>query len=128
MYVYLLQSSSKKTYVGATTNVERRLRQHNKKRSGGAKYTGKWVDRGDTWECVCYASGFPTWIDALQFEWKWKRLSRDVPSKCALQKRMEALTILLASEKSTSSSTPFEEWTYPLEVHEYKNCLKKIEV
>jgi len=120
MYVYLLQSSSKKTYVGATTDVPRRLKQHNKKKSGGAVYTGKWVDRGDTWKCICYVSGFPTWIDALQFEWKWKRLTRDSPSKHQLQKRLEALNVLITSEKSTSSSTPFSEWTYPLEIHELK--------
>ena len=113
MYVYLLQSSSKKTYVGATINVERRVRQQNGKLKGGALYTKKWVNRGDTWTCVGYVSGFPTWVDALQFEWKWKKLSKG----SSLQSRLEALNVLITSDKSTASSTPFSEWE--LKVHEY---------
>ena len=112
MYVYLLESSSKKTYVVATYNVERRVRQHNGVLKGGAKYTGKWVNRGDTWTCMGYVSGFPTWRDALQFEWKWKKLSKG----SSLQSRLEALNVLITSEKSTASSTPFSEWE--LKVHE----------
>jgi|LauGreDrversion4_2_1035121.scaffolds.fasta_scaffold00855_2 predicted GIY-YIG superfamily endonuclease len=121
MYVYLLESSSKKTYIGATVNLDRRLSQHNKVRSGGAKYTGKWVDKGDTWKRVCYVSGFPTWIDALQFEWKWKNIARSLPLKSGIQKKLEALTLLLACEKSTSTSTPFDQWPSPPEVHEEKS-------
>jgi structure-specific endonuclease subunit SLX1 len=112
MYVYLLQSG-KKTYVGATVDVNRRLRQHNREIKGGAKYTSK-----DTWTRVCYVSGFPTWIDALQFEWKWKQLSRKVPSNQSLQRRLEALNVLIASGKSTSTSTLFDEWNSPLCIHE----------
>ena len=110
MYVYLLESG-KKTYVGATVNLERRLRQHNQELKGGAKYTSK-----DKWTRVCYVSGFPTWNDALKFEWKWKQLSRKVPSKNSLQRRLEALNVLIASGKSTSTSTPFQEWN--LCIHE----------
>jgi hypothetical protein len=40
-YVYLLESSCKHaTYVGATTDPDRRLRQHNKELAGGAVATG----------------------------------------------------------------------------------------
>ena len=113
MYVYLLQSSSKKTYIGATLNVERRVRQHNCEIKGGAHYTGKWVKRGDKWECIGYVSGFPSWIDALQFEWKWKKISTGTSLQC----RLEALNELITSEKSTASSTPFSEWQ--LKVHAY---------
>ena len=114
MYVYLLQSSSKKTYIGATVDVQKRLRKHNKVVKGGARYTGKWVDRGDKWECICYVSGFPTWIDALQFEWKWKKISQG----SSLQKRLEALNVLIASDRSTKMSTPFELWKDPLTIHD----------
>jgi predicted GIY-YIG superfamily endonuclease len=118
MYVYLLESTSKKTYIGATVDLNRRLAQHNKLKSGGAKYTGRWVDKGDTWTRVCYVSGFPTWIDALQFEWKWKNISQSIKSSSSLQKRLEALNLLLASDKSTYTSTPFDQWPSPPEVHE----------
>ena len=89
-------------------------------RSGGAKYTGKYVDKGEVWNRVCYVSGFPTWVDALQFEWKWKKISRDIKLKSSLQRRLEALTLLLACDKSTSASTPFCQWPSPPEVHEEK--------
>jgi len=109
MYVYLLQSD-KKTYIGATTDVKRRLRQHNRELKGGAKYTSQ-----GNWTCVGYVSGFPTWKEALKFEWKWKQLSRSVPSAYSLQRRLEALNLLIASGKSTTTSMPFGEW---LQVHE----------
>jgi predicted GIY-YIG superfamily endonuclease len=48
MYVYLLQSN-KKTYIGATVNLQRRLRQHNREIKGGAKYTTSKKGLG-TWD------------------------------------------------------------------------------
>ena len=39
-YVYLLESSDQATYVGATVDPDRRLRQHNKEIKGGAHLTG----------------------------------------------------------------------------------------
>ena len=109
MYVYLLQCGNK-TYVGATVNLERRLRQHNRELTGGAKYTGQ-----GKWTRIGHVSGFPTWKEALKFEWKWKQLSRKVPSKNSLQRRLEALNLLIASGKSTTTSIPFDDW---IQVHE----------
>ena len=45
-YVYLLLSTKGTTYVGATVNLARRLRQHNRELKGGAKLTGRLVDKG----------------------------------------------------------------------------------
>ena len=120
MYVYLL-SYKNKTYVGATVDLDRRLRQHNQELKGGAKYTGRVVSKGGKWKRICYVSGFPTWQAALQFEWKWKNLTRSLPKfpkVSSLQKRYEALAILLASDRSTSKAIPFSEWPTPPEVHE----------
>ena len=120
MYVYLLIYKNK-TYVGATIDVNRRLRQHNKELKGGAKYTGRVVDKGGTWKRVCYVSGFPTWQSALQFEWKWKYITRNLPKDrriSSLQKRLEALNILLSSDRSTSTAIPFLEWPSIPQVHE----------
>ena len=36
----------------------------------------------------------------------------------SLQKKLEALTILLASDRSTSTSIPFAEWPSPPIIHE----------
>jgi predicted GIY-YIG superfamily endonuclease len=115
-YVYLLLSTQSTTYVGATVNLERRLRQHNKELKGGAKLTGRLVNRGGRWQRVCYVSGFPTWQCALQFEWKWKYLTRQMPKGKALQRRLEALNVLISSPKSTSGSIPFALWN--MQIHE----------
>jgi structure-specific endonuclease subunit SLX1 len=120
MFVYLLMTKNT-TYVGATVDVNRRLRQHNREITGGAKATKRMVDKGCKWTRVCYVSGFPTWQAALQFEWKWKYIARKLPKyprTTSLQKKLEALTILLASDKSTSNSIPFADWPSPPVIHE----------
>ena len=38
-YVYLLRCADNSLYCGITTNIEKRLRQHNGELTGGAKYT-----------------------------------------------------------------------------------------
>lgn len=115
-YVYLLLSNRGTTYVGATVNLDRRLRQHNGELKGGARLTGRLVAKGGKWERVCYASGFPTWKCALQFEWKWKNLTRQMPAGKSLQRRLEALNVLITSPKSTSGAIPFA--LYDLKIHE----------
>jgi len=45
-FVYLLVSSDNATYVGATVDIERRLRQHNKEIKGGAHATDAKVNKG----------------------------------------------------------------------------------
>lgn len=117
-YVYLLQSSSNATYVGATVDLDRRLRQHNKEIKGGAHATGSKVAKGETWKRVCHVSGFPDWQAALQFEWRWKQLSRKLPPKMfPLQRRMEALKELLELERPTSKAKAYSEWEAPPVVH-----------
>ena len=117
-YVYLLESTSNATYVGATVNLDRRLRQHNKELAGGAHATSAKVLKGETWTRSCHVSGFPDWSAALQFEWRWKQLSRKLPQKLfPLERRMTALKHLLALEQSTTKAIPFKEWLIPPEVH-----------
>jgi structure-specific endonuclease subunit SLX1 len=117
-FVYLLLCSNGSTYVGATVDLDHRLRQHNKELKGGAHATSVQVQKGHTWTRACHVSGFPDWQAALQFEWRWKQLSRKLPSKMnPLERRMKALEQLLALESSTTKATPYSEWpTFP-EVH-----------
>ena len=76
-YVYILESSDcKTTYVGATVDLNHRLRQHNKELAGGAHATSVKVAQGCTWNRICFIQGFPDWPAALQFEWRLKQLSR----------------------------------------------------
>jgi len=139
-YVYLLVSTSGATYVGATVDLDHRLRQHNKELKGGAKATSIKVERGETWNRHCYVSGFPTWQSALQFEWRWKQIHRRLPrsvknsgceavrvrtnsgERCsqeffAVSNRMKALDILLSLDRPTSKALPYSEWQTPPQVH-----------
>ena len=112
MYVYCLVSTDGSTYIGATVNLERRLRQHNKELVGGAQITSRKVKAGQSWSCYCYVEGFPTWQACLQFEWRWKQLSRKL-SLSPLEKRKSALTTLLSFERSTTKAMPYAEWPTP---------------
>ena len=117
-YVYLLVSTSGSTYVGATIDLDRRLRQHNKEIKGGAFATSVKVNKGETWTRACHVSGFPDWPAALQFEWRWKQLSRKLPAKMVpLERRMQALDQLLALERPTTKALAYAEWSAPPVVH-----------
>ena len=117
-FVYLLISTHGNTYVGATVDLHRRLRQHNKEIKGGAQATGAKVAKGETWTRAAHVSGFPDWQAALQFEWRWKQLSRKLPLKMVpLERRLEALKMLLALPQSTSKAKPFAEWPAAPDVH-----------
>lgn len=117
-YVYLLVSTSGATYVGATIDLDRRLRQHNKEIKGGAHATGIKVQQGETWTRAAHVSGFPNWQAALQFEWRWKQMSRKLPIKMnPLERRIQALKQLLQLPQSTSKAIPYTEWPTQPEVH-----------
>jgi predicted GIY-YIG superfamily endonuclease len=113
-YVYLLASSkSNATYVGATTDLDRRLRQHNKELVGGATATGMRVSRGETWRRICHVAGFPTWNAALQFEWRFKQLTRRIPVNVvsgSIARRRHALNTLLAMERPTTKAMAYADW------------------
>ena len=117
-YVYLLLSSDNSTYVGATIDLDRRLRQHNKEIKGGATATGIKVEKGETWIRATHVKGFPDWQAALQFEWRWKQISRKIQSQKIkpIEKRMLALKQLLNLERPTSKAKAYSEWPSPPEV------------
>jgi structure-specific endonuclease subunit SLX1 len=117
-FVYLLESTSGATYVGATVDPDRRLRQHNHEISGGAHATGAKVAVGEIWDRVCYVSGFPTWSAALQFEWRFKQISRKLPKQMVpYQRRMVALKKLLELERSTTKAVAYSDWPTAPEIH-----------
>jgi structure-specific endonuclease subunit SLX1 len=125
-YVYILESSDcKATYVGATVDLNHRLRQHNKELAGGAHATSVKVAQGCTWNRICFIQGFPDWPAALQFEWRLKQLSRlllktnkhDTP----IQRRITALHQLLSLDKPTTKAIPYSNWLSPPEIIWEKN-------
>ena len=114
-YVYLLLATPFRdaTYVGATVDLERRLRQHNKEIKGGAHATGIKVAKGCTWIRAAHVSGFPDWQAALQFEWRFKQISRKLPVKMKpLTRRITALKMLLALERPTTKAKAYSEWPF----------------
>ena len=112
--VYCLRGSeSGRTYVGATVNFARRLRQHNGELVGGAKFT-KRRKEGERWEPLVVVRDVPTWTLALQVEWAWKYVTRrhfHGQGKVGAHKRVLALHRLLHEmPRATSKAVPYAEW------------------
>lgn len=125
-YVYILESSDlKNTYVGATVDLNHRLRQHNKELVGGAHATSVKVAQGCTWNRICFIQGFPDWPAALQFEWRLKQLSRMLlktnKTDTPIQRRIQALHKLLSLDKPTTKAIPYSNWPSPPEIVWEKN-------
>jgi structure-specific endonuclease subunit SLX1 len=120
-YVYILESSDcKATYVGATVDLNHRLRQHNKELAGGAHATSVKVAQGCTWNRICFIQGFPDWPAALQFEWRLKQISRMLlktnKADTPIQRRIQALHQLLSLDKPTTKAIPYSNWPSPPEI------------
>jgi predicted GIY-YIG superfamily endonuclease len=118
---YCLVSETGSTYVGFSVDVDRRLRQHNCELKGGARAT-----HGKTWKRICTVLGFPTQQSALQFEWKWKHLTRRTNGATAVERRCKALTSLLNSECSTSNAAPFSSYEGPLHLIIEDECAAQL--
>ena len=140
-YVYILESSDcKATYVGATVDLNHRLRQHNKELVGGAHATSVKVAQGCTWNRICFIQGFPDWPAALQFEWRLKQLSRKLlkgdtskgdtskndnnKNSKPIERRIQALHQLLSLDKPTTKAIPYSNWPSPPEIIWEKNIVK----
>jgi predicted GIY-YIG superfamily endonuclease len=85
--VYCLSTVSEpiQTYIGATLNPERRLRQHNGILVGGAKATGR---RPGDWYRVCRVTQFASFRTALSFEWHWKHFSKKLKGDPLTRRQM----------------------------------------
>jgi len=68
-YAYVLVSAAGRTYVGTTTDVERRLRQHNGELRGGARTTRA----GRPWAVARVVGPFPGRGDAVRMELALRR-------------------------------------------------------
>lgn len=96
-YCYLLVSGNR-TYVGATIDPNRRLRQHNGELSGGAKAT-----RGHVWVRKALVGPFENSHDALSFEWHWKHNSKKFKGS-AIERRLKALESMVVDTLSVEIS------------------------
>lgn len=101
---YLLRSFNPKrsaTYIGSTPHPPRRIQQHNGVNVGGAHKTRL----GRPWEMELLVHGFPTKVQALQFEWAWQNphLSRHLRADVLSLKSQRPLPQF---PRSTLSNTP----------------------
>lgn len=111
-FSYLLYTDGgKRTYVGATNDPDRRLRQHNGEISGGAFAT-----KGRQWRRALYVGGFPDWQTTLQFEWAWKHYSRKQKTH-GLRGKLDGLLHLLQLDKPTSKAIPYCMWSHKIFIH-----------
>ena len=105
---YIIQNKGC-TYAGVSPDPVKRLRKHNGEICGGAKYT---QSKGPGWTHVCLVHGFPTKIQALQFEWAVKHVPpRD---KGGLISRLQKLYVVLNKTHWTSKAPASA--TMPLQV------------
>ena len=116
-YVYFIESSNGSTYIGATVDLDKRIRQHNKEIKGGATATSLKVNNGEMWNYICYVENFPTWNEDLKFEWRWKQISRQIqklkPREKPIDRRLEALKQLLNLDRPTTKALYYSEWDVP---------------
>ena len=68
-YVYIVECADNTLYTGYTTDIERRIKEHNQ--GQGAKYT-----RGRTPVKLCYQEQFKDRSTAQKREYKIKQLTR----------------------------------------------------
>ena len=93
--VYIIQSKNR-SYIGMTNDFFKRWQQHNKILQGGAKYTSRY---GDSWTPICILDGFPTKSEAMQCEWKLKRVR-------GYLHRLKNLSYLLQNANKWTSKSP----------------------
>lgn len=98
-----------RTYVGATNDFRRRIRQHNREIVGGARAT-----HGYTWHPLFLVRGFVDRHELLSFEWWWKHVARLRKSEIHLAshsvyRRIDALEYLLRQESWQHLSVYCEE-------------------
>jgi predicted GIY-YIG superfamily endonuclease len=93
----LFNDVNNKTYVGYTTNLQRRIRQHNGEIKGGAKYTLSQINKQDiVWSYLVTVS-CATWDNskALSCEWHVKHVKDASLLGSGAFKRLHALYLVL---------------------------------
>lgn len=70
---YLLVDGGGKNYIGSTTGLQRRVRQHNGKLHGGAQRTAQTAH--PPWSVGLVVTGFKSYADAHAFESDWHKPS-----------------------------------------------------
>ena len=96
MYLVYIIRSENRSYIGMTNDFLKRWKQHNNILKGGAKYTTK---HQGSWTPLCIVDGFQTKSEAMQCEWKLKRVK-------GYYNRLKNLSKLLQFSKRWTSKSP----------------------
>jgi len=101
-YICYILKCDNWTYNGCTNNFKRRIRQHNGEIKGGAKCTS----RTGPWSPYCIITGFQDNVEALQTEWRIKRVEgrRRARTYSGPAGRIKGLDKILQMEQFTSKS------------------------
>lgn len=118
-YCYILFNKTNNcTYNGYTTDLTRRLRQHNKQLAGGARYTTTRCKPGFAgWEYLAHVTSTDPSFDkkkALSLEWhiKYPNNRRPRPAEfTGAQGRLKGLSMALQNPKFQGIT--FDIWTHP---------------
>ena len=109
-YCYIIRSTnpafSNSTYNGSTNNLVRRLRQHNREITGGAKATA-----GKKWEFYAVLTGFKSYHNALSCEWRIKHPTNSrkrPPQYNGVKGRIKSLGLLVGLDCWTNQSSGME--------------------
>jgi structure-specific endonuclease subunit SLX1 len=100
--MYVLESSDgRRTYVGITNNLGRRLRQHNGELCGGARATA-----GRVWRVARVVGGFVSKSAALSVEKTMHNKGRRLP-RCARRSVLECRIACLESTLASADASKF---------------------
>ena len=80
----IISENNNRTYVGATNNFTKRIRQHNREITGGAKATS-----GFSWRPLMLINGFKSSNELLSFEWHFKHV-KNLNIKGGKERRIKA--------------------------------------
>ena len=95
MYLVYIIKSDNRSYIGMTNDFLKRWKQHNKIIKGGAKYTSKY----ENWTPICIIDGFKNKSEAMQCEWKLKRVK-------GYYNRITYLSKILDNDKKWTKKSP----------------------
>lgn len=116
MYLVYILRSENRSYIGMTNDFLKRWLQHNKYLKGGAKYTSKY----NNWTPICIIDGFKTKSEAMQCEWRLKRVS-------GYFNRVKYLSNILKNENKWTSKSPLikEQSLHVYVINDYKYLFNK---
>ena len=118
MYLVYILKSENYSYIGMTNDFFRRWKQHNRILKGGARYTSK----REYWTPVCIIDGFKTKCEAMQCEWKLKRVK-------GVKNRILNLIRIINNEEKWTKNSPFikNQKLYFYTIDYYKPLFKNIQ-